>query len=334
MKNMGLNQITFHKSQPALDLFLCADKQVEFSDKITERLASHTELLSKYYLSMLQRKIDVKGGQLILTGISPVERPDETEEKGNPVKAIKSGYARLGFSAALLLNAKRDESIKIKSREFKVESIIREEGTIDDFRVFLNLADAQKLLGKQGKINAILSFECLHAGGSLESIHEYQKKNFDKIAPEFKQLNFTRIAQGRYYSRQMTENYQYYLLGIVGLITILIVVITGLQEVVDRKYETGILIAQGAGYFYIMGLYIFKTLILLFAAALTGVIIGGFLSVWLTTPFLTVGTKNVAIQWGLLFPAVLLICGVGIIAEFIPMIKLLRMDPCAVIMEE
>jgi ABC-type antimicrobial peptide transport system permease subunit len=132
----------------------------------------------------------------------------------------------------------------------------------------------------------------------------------------------------------MTENYQYYLLGIVGLITILIVVITGLQEVVDRKYETGILIAQGAGYFYIMGLYIFKTLILLFAAALTGVIIGGFLSVWLTTPFLTVGTKNVAIQWGLLFPAVLLICGVGIIAEFIPMIKLLRMDPCAVIMEE
>jgi ABC-type antimicrobial peptide transport system permease subunit len=111
-------------------------------------------------------------------------------------------------------------------------------------------------------------------------------------------------------------------------------VITGFQEVAERKYETGILVAQGAGYAYIVGLYLFKTLILSMLASVVGFLIGGGTSVLLTTPFLATQTREVTIVWGNLAPTVARIGAIALIAEVIPMIKLVRMDPCAIVMEE
>lgn len=334
MKNMGLNQLIIPESQPASDTYLCMEKQLEFPEETTLEAARHTELLSKYYLSVLQERMDVSGSILVLTGVRPVPRPDETEEKGNPVKPIKAGTARLGPAAAALLGTREGQPLDIKGRTFRVAAIAAEEGTLDDYRVFLNLADMQEIVGKPGKINAILSFECLHVGGSLEQIHRYQKERFATALPGFKQLNSEGIARGRYYARQMTEKYQYHLMGLVAVITLLIIVITGFQEVAERKYETGILVAQGAGYVYIMGLYLFKTLALAILATGVGFVIGGGASVLLTTPFLVTQTKEIAILWENLPPMILLIGGVALVAECIPMIKLIRMDPCLIVMED
>jgi len=334
MKNMGLNQLIIPESQPASDTYLCTEKQREFPDGTTREVAGHTELLSKYYLSVLQERMNVADVPLVLTGIQPVQRPDETQEKGNPVKPVKPGTARLGSMAAVSLGAREGQRLDIKGRAFTVLGVASEQGTLDDYRVFLNLADMQALVGKQGKINAILSFECLEVGGSLEQTHRYQRENFARVMPGFKQFNIESIARGRYYARRMTEKYQYCLLGLVAMITVLIIVITGFQEVAERKYETGILVAQGAGYLYIMGLYLSKTLGLSILAAVTGFLLGGSASVLLTTPFLATNTQDVTILWGNLPPTVALIGVVALVAEFIPMIKLVRMDPCAIVMEE
>ena len=147
-------------------------------------------------------------------------------------------------------------------------------------------------------------------------------------------MNVDNIAKGRYHARIMTDKYQYYLLGIVAVITILVFIITGFQEVVERKYETGVLIAQGADYSYIISLYLCKSFIISFVAAVVGFIIGGSASVILTTPFLITNTTEVAIIWGNLPSTILLICSVALFAEFIPMVKLVRMDPCMILMEE
>jgi len=334
MKNMGLNQVMIPAAQSALDTYLCTENQLEFPQSVTHAAAVHLELLSRYYVSMLQQRMDVAGRVLLLTGIEPVARADETKEKGNPVKPVNSGTARLGSAAAVVLGVQKGGRLDVKGREFKVLTVAPKQGTLDDYRVFLNLADMQKLVGKPGMINAVLSFECLHIGGSLDEIHDYQKLNLTRILPGFKQINIESIARGRYYARRMTNRYQYCLMALVAAITVLIVIITGFQEVNERKYETGILVAQGAAYRYIMGLYLSKTIILAALAAVVGFVAGGVASVMLTTPFLATNTREVTILWENLPPTLALITAVALIAELIPMIRLVRMDPCAIVMEE
>jgi len=334
MKNMGLNQFIIPAGANPVDTLLCTDRQREFAADTTAQLAAHTELLSRYYLSVLQQRVTLHDQPLILTGIQPVSRVDETEEKGNPVKPVRPGAARLGSVASRVLKARQGSRVTVLGKEFIVDHVLPEQGTLDDGRLFLNLADLQNLLGKPGQINVIRSFECLHVGGTLEHIHQYQRDKLAQSFPELQQFNLTAISQGRYYSRNMTERYQGYLVSLAAALTVLIFSITGLQEVAERKYETGVLLAQGTGYAYIIGLYLGKTLGLSLLAAVAGFVIGGYASLYLTTPFLVTQTREIAILWALLPGTAGLIAGTALVAELVPMIKLVRLDPCAILMEE
>ena len=334
MKNMGLNQFIIPASEAATKVYLCADDQEEFSEGIVDALATHTDLLSKYYLAVLQKKVKLDGQTFFMTGIRPVKRSDETKEKKHPIKPVDMGTVRIGFALSDALGLASGDKIDLHGESFAVARVVPNKGTMQDYRIFMNLRDTQRLLGKAGLINVIRSFECLHVGGSLDEIHKFQKKKLAELLPGYKQVNVDNIAKGRYHARIMTDKYQYYLLGIVAIITILVFIITGFQEVVERKYETGVLIAQGADYSYIIGLYLCKTFALSVVAAVAGFIIGGSASVLLTTPFLTTNTATVAIIWSNLPSTIFLICSVAMFAEFIPMVKLVRMDPCVILMEE
>jgi ABC-type lipoprotein release transport system permease subunit len=204
---------------------------------------------------------------------------------------------------------------------------------VDDYRVFMPLADTQRLLGKPGRINCILAFLCLHKG-SLEVSDRYQAAQIEKVLPGFIHITKTDIARGRYMARMTTAKYLYYLLAIVLAVTVLVIVITGIQEVSERTREAGILIAMGTGYVYIVGLYMVKMLILALLASAGGFLIGSKLAVVLTSPFLVVKTARVTVLWSDLPHVVVLTCLVALGAEIVPMMKLLRLDPNAILMEE
>ena len=80
MKNMGHNLLILPKRVEPLDTYHCTEHQVLFSDEITTRLAQNVELGSRYYTSILQTREIVSGKTLLLTGIQPVSRADETAE--------------------------------------------------------------------------------------------------------------------------------------------------------------------------------------------------------------------------------------------------------------
>lgn len=334
MKRMGHNQFIVPADQSPYDTYLCTDNQKCFPEPIVTLLASHEELLSRYYVAVLQQRMEVEGLEVIMSGIMPVARADETSEKGNLMKSIKKGEARLGAAVAQRLGKKVGDSIEAGALKLTVKEILPLKGTLEDFRLYFNLGDMQGLVERPGLINLILSFECLHVGGSLKEIHEFQREAVKRVAPDYTQYNLSAIATGRYQARHVTDRYQYYLLAIVGIITLLIVMITGFQEVAERRYETGILIAQGTGYCKLISLYLMKTLIFLALATTIGFIAGGWVSVWLTKPILATQTRQVDIIWQNIWPTLGIVSAVGLAAQVLPMIKLVRMDPCAIVMEE
>ncbi len=333
MKSMGHNLLIVPADADPLAFHSCTDGQVLFDEDVVDRMASRRQLASKYYTCLLQQRVAVGDRTVILSGVKPVFRGDETAEKTHLTEPITSGRARLGADAAGILNASVGDRIELAGGSFEVESVVDALGSTDDYRVYVALDECQRLLGSPGRINAVLSFLCLQ-GSSLEGVSSRQRKLFGELFPEYRIVSKTRIAQGRYLARMTTNRYLYYLLGIVLCITMVIIVVTGFQEVAERKRELGILLAMGAGYGMIVGMYLLKLLAIAVAAGVTGFVAGSFLSRWLLTPVLVANTNPVTVAWAELPAVVGLTCLVATAAELLPIVKLIRMDPNTILIEE
>ncbi len=333
MKNMGHNLIVLPEATSPVDFYLCSDRQVPFPDEVTDRFAEHGELAMRYYASVLQLREKSGETEIILTGIAPVYRGDETAEKGHLVRPIPPGHARLGAEAARLLAAAEGDEIQVRQKQFRVEKVLPVLGELDDYRVYLPLAECQELVGMPGKINAILSFLCLH-GTTHEGMVASQKQLTKRLLPDYKVITKLRIAQGRSLARATTSGYLHSLLAMVTCIIAVVISVTGLQEVSERRQETGVLLSLGTGYPYIVGLYVTKMLALAVVAALVGFLSGSWLAKAFLSPVLVVKTRAIGIVWSQ-FPGVLgLTVLVVVAATVLPMLKLVRIDPNVVLTEE
>jgi ABC-type lipoprotein release transport system permease subunit len=333
MKNMGHNLLILPREADAIDVYLCTDKQILFSDEVTRRMARQMQLASRYYASVLQTREIIDGETLFLTGIQPVHRRDETVEKRHIVREIPSGQVRLGEAAARVFGVSEGDDIILHSRTFSVIEVYPSLGTIDDYRIYIPLSECQELLNQPSCINAILSFLCLH-GTSQEGVSRYQRQKMQELFPDFKVITQLRIAQGRYLARMTTNRYLFYLLAIVFWITVIVISLTGIQEVSERRREVGILLAMGARYPYIAGLYAVKLLILAVAAALAGFLIGSTLSRELLSEVLTFNTRPVTFIWSQCPRVLGLACLAVGIAAILPIVKLIRMNPNTILTEE
>ncbi len=333
MKNMGHNLLILPDEADPYNTYLCTDRQLLFPDTSTVELAKHVHLASRYYVSLLQQSIAIGENRFILSGIEPVPRKDETREKGNLIKPLKEGTCRLGAAASANLGLDRGSMLELMGQQFEIKEILPSKGTEDDYRIYINLKDCQSLLNHPGQINVILSFACLHVG-NLEETEAFQKRELPKFLPGFKQITKTDIFQGRYFARLTTQKSLYYILALVFGITVLLIVVTGLQEVSERAREVGILVSMGANYFTIVGLYFTKILLLALVASVVGFLIGSALSVQLNASYLTFNTAQIRIVWSNLPSVVWLTCAVALLSEIPPMVKLLCMDPTATLVEE
>lgn len=334
MKNMGHNMVILPNDANPLDTYLCTGDQRTFSDHVTHHLAQFTHLFSRYYVSVLQRRVKLDGDEFLLTGIEPVARPDETREKGNLIKSLPPGKARVGAEVAACLRTTEGGPLSVLGRTFEITQVLTPKGTEEDFRIYVPLSDCQDLLGQPAQINVIWAFQCLHHGGPLTEIEAIQRKELAKVQPGFKHISKMAIAQGRYLARETTSKTLYCLLGIVFVATVLIIAITGMQEVAERKREVGILVSMGTGFSYIIGLYLVKILGLALAASLVGFVVGSKLAVGVTSAFLVTQTQSVRILWNHLPWVMTLTCLVALFAMFLPMIQLVHTDPNATLVEE
>jgi putative ABC transport system permease protein len=282
---------------------------------------------------VLQQRLAVEGRPLIVTGIKPVHRADESAEKGHLTKPIAPGRANLGARAAELLGKSTGASIRVGARSLQVLGVLEPQGTLDDYRVYLSLDDAQSVLGKPGQINVIRAFLCMHRG-TLPEVMDYQRETMKRLFPGFQVLVVRNIAWGRDLARRTTSGYLYYLLALVLGITVVIIAVTGLQEVSERRQEVGILLAMGVSYARIVGLYVAKLLAVALLASVAGFLVGSCLSREFLSPMLVTHTRPVAVIWAQFPRVVLLTCAVVVLAAFLPMAKLVRLDPNQILTEE
>ena len=333
MKNMGHNLLILPRTADPSRVHLCAEGQTLFPESVTDAMAERLELKSKYYVAVLQERVQRGERTILVTGIRPVARPDETREKGNLIDPVEPGTARLGASAARILGAEPGDEIAFSGGTFRVSKVLPPKGTTNDYRAYLNLEDAQEMLGRPDKINAIWSFMCMH-GMSLPDIRAEQDRVMEKHFPEYTTITAMNIAHARDIARRTTSGYLANFVTLVAVITMLVIAVTGVQEVTERRQELGVLLAMGSGYAYIAALYVCKILILAAVASVVGFLVGSYLSTDLLGGLLVVNTRQVGFLWSQLPDVLAKMCAVAVLAAAAPVVKMINMDPNAILAEE
>ena len=135
-------------------------------EEYVTRLADSGIVTVRHFLPSLQQRVTwpEKKQTIILVGT----RGEVPNLHKNPVKplvqAVPPGTIVLGHELHRRLDLQVGETVQLMGRTFTVHKCHSERGNKDDVTAWIHLLEAQELLGKRGKINAILALECLCVG--------------------------------------------------------------------------------------------------------------------------------------------------------------------------
>lgn len=229
----------------------------------------------------------------------------------------------LGSEAARIFKRKAGQSIQINSQDFVVKGILKETGGQEDSLVFADLATAQTLLGKPGKLSLIeVSALC-----STCPIEEIDRQISAKL-PSAKVSALKQVVQSKMNALEQFTNFSIAMSIIIGFIGALIVFITMLASVNERVREIGIFRAIGFRQSHIGRIILLEALITSLVGGIVGYLAGIGLAL-VIIPRVVELSVPVVVNFSLLGAAILLSVVIGLIGSLYPAIHASRLDPAS-----
>lgn len=310
-----------------------------FSDRTmpedcVRRLAAYTNVFFAFnhLVPLLQRRFPVDGRDVLLTGLGSTIVA--SAQAGRPMGfEIKPGTAHLGFEVARRLGRKQGDTVTLGGKAFAVARALVESGTDDDIRVYVALADAQRLLGEEGRLNEIKAIDCLCLTADKDPL-SILRAELEKALPEAKVLQMRVMADARARARRMTEEYAAFvtpfLIGACGLWVAALAVL----NVRERRSEIGILRSLGFGSIRIASLFLGKAVVLGVLGALAGYAVGTAAALRVGPAIFQVTAKSIAARPDLLGLALVLAPVFAAVAMFIPTVLAVTQDPAETLREQ
>ena len=355
-KRMGFNVLILPKDQDLSDFYAenYADKSMP--EAYAERLAASKNIVTvRHVLPLLQQKLEwpEQKRKILLIGVQ-ARKPATQQRSGEEplIKPVAPGTAALGYELHHSLGLKAGDTVTFMQKSFKVATLHPERGTIDDITLWIDLSEAQVLLGRQGQINAIAALECECAWADLAKV----RKEIQAILPETQVVELAGKALARAEARQeaarnaeevmkretraredLRRRREDLAAVLVPLVIAVCAVWMGLLawlNVRERRVEIGTLRALGLRAADVLLIFLGRAAIIGAAGAGAGLIIGVPVAVRISaTPggplsgFALVGTGACL---GVLVLAPLL----AMLASWLPALAATRQDPADVLREE
>ncbi|MFW5871186.1 MAG: ABC transporter permease [Verrucomicrobiota bacterium] len=323
------------------------------------KIASSKILTVRHLLPVLQKRVlwPETGRTIILVG-SRGEVPHQHKSPKAPLQqAVPEGKIVLGNELQKISGAKEGDNIELMGRSFTVHKIHDKRGSRDDITAWIPLAAAQEMLDKEGKINAIQALECLCSGlielpdlrkdlkNLLPGIQVYEQGSKviaraearGRAEEEAKALiereKEHRARLGRERQRSVAV-----LVPVVILAAAVWIGMLGYSNVKERIAEIAVLRAVGTGYFKVIALFLFKSLLF----GLTGGTIGYFVGVVggsLAGTVLKEGLESLPewtswLSWAGFAGSVLAAAMLAVLASWLPAFWATRVDPAEILWEE
>ncbi|MHC4325946.1 MAG: ABC transporter permease [Planctomycetota bacterium] len=354
MLKLGFNIVILPKDQNLSDWYADDYASKYMPEDYVHKLADSGIVTVRHFLPSLQQKIEwpERKRKIILVGTRG-EVPNLHKSLVKPlVQSVPPGTIMLGHELHRSMDIKVGDDIELMGKSFEVKTCYKERGNKDDITAWIYLAEAQELLDKKGKINAILALECLCTTDALPKIRqeiagiladtqviERGSRAIARAEARTKVEEQARLAiekekSARQNLRAVRERLASILTPVVVTACAVWIAILGFTNVRARRREIGILRAVGVRSRHVMLMFVSRHVLLgVFGGALgfvAGVLAAVYFGAANEGPQIRMTDMN--FSW-----ATLLLASVGgaaalaVIAGWIPTIVAARQDPADVL---
>lgn len=162
MKGLGFNIFIFPEGQVMSEVYEQGFSARTMPEEYVERLARSSIVKVNHLLPQLTRRVkwDEVQRTVVLIGIRgevPIAHADQKKPLIDPVPA---GQIVIGNELGQSLKLKAGDQTQFLGRSFRIQKVHPERGSVDDITLWMNLREAQDLLGQAGRISSILALEC------------------------------------------------------------------------------------------------------------------------------------------------------------------------------
>jgi hypothetical protein len=349
-KGLGFNVLILPKAQDLNELLAEDRGSTSMPEVYVDRLARSGVVTVQHLLPTLQQKLRWPETErtILLAGVRG-EVPIARASLKDPIQdAVPAGTMVVGWELHRTLHLAVGQKVKLLGRAFTVGKLQPERGTKDDITIWINLAEAQQLLGAPGRISGILALECVCAADSLDKVRgeiagllpdtqvlEFQSQTLaraearQRAAAEASEA-IAREQAGRARLRRQREALATVLVPTVVLGSTLWIAFLALGNVRERRPEIGLLRALGLPGGKLVGLFLGRAVLI----GLAGAILGYGVGVLVATRWFQRPTGPVRWDPWLLLAAVVLAPLFSVVAGWIPALLAAQQDPAEVLSEE
>jgi len=359
MKKLGYNLLIVHKDQDLTEFLTQGYASRLMPEEFAERLAASNIVTIRHLLPTLHQKIrwpEYENRPLVLIGVRGEVSPGFGDPKEPMMDPVQPGNMRIGYILHEQLGLDVDDTATLLGRQFTVTEVHAPRGNTDDITIWIHLDEAQKMLEKPGKINAIMALNCLCGdGGNIESI----RKNVAAILPETQVIQLTARALVRneartrastlntetaqsddeYHARLRREREAFaaWTIPLVIIGCIMWVGLLSFSNVRQRTTEIGILRALGYRSKQIMAIFLSKAVLMGLAGAVVGYVAGFFVGIaWGRLEDVPVSVRSAVSLFnpGLLASILMTAPILAAVASWIPAVVAVQQDPAVVLRED
>ncbi len=230
------------------------------------------------------------------------------------------GDVVLGAAVAKTLGKSVGDKLSLRGKEYTVAGVLEENASQDDFALFIELGEAQAILGKPGRISMI-EVSALCSDCPIDDI-------VAQISGKLPHAKVAAVRQAMTLRMETVEQVMRFSMAVsvvVLLIGSLIVFVSMMSSVNERTKEIGVLRAIGFRKSHIVKVILMEAFVVSLAAGISGWAIGS-LSVSFLAPQL-MGIKTLALDFRMLLLAPALALVVGMSSSIYPALKASRLEP-------
>lgn len=174
MKGLGFNVLILPQDQDLAELHLNGTLSETMPEQYVHKLANSSIMTVNHLLPTVTKRLrwPERDLEIILNGVRGEVPIMHRGLKKPLLQAVPPGTMAVGYQVHRKLGLAEGDKVALLGREFTVTQLYEQRGEADDVSVWIDLAEAQELLGMENLVNAILALECDCAGDRITQIRD------------------------------------------------------------------------------------------------------------------------------------------------------------------
>jgi putative ABC transport system permease protein len=350
MKGLGFNVVILPKDQDLQEMHLTGMINKTMPEEYVDRLANSNIVTVNHLLPTVTKKLnwpEQNDLPIVLYGTRGEVPIAHRDPKKPLLDAVPRGSMIVGYQVGQKLSLTESSEVTLLGKPFKILKAHGERGSIDDSTVWINLGEAQEMLGMENLIHAIQALECHCAGDRISQIREEiisilpgtqaiergapalaraEARNQAKVSA---QQSLDDEIESRGELRGQRERFASLLVPLATLGSALLMGLTTLANVRQRRQEIAILGALGLRSRQVLCVFLGKALLVGIVGAVVGLIAGALIGGALSGSGGGVGISGptIAMSFGLAI-------GVALLGSWLPALSASRQDAATVLQED